>query len=138
MFNKIGVLASICTVLGFLVTIYTMTPYSNSAEVSQNIEGNGNVVLGGDNSTINVNNGRGDIQSKVLVLNRSTPILSVPEIFAATEKNKIVCYGIEGDEIKLTGRSKDNIGTIMKEVQVLSSECINKIGWVVISSLSYR
>ncbi|MEJ4046168.1 hypothetical protein [Erwinia sp. SLM-02] len=138
MFNKIGVLASICTVLGFLVTIYTMTPYSNSAEVSQHIEGSGNVVLGGNNSTINVNNGRGDIQPKVLVLNKSTPILSVPEIFAAAEKNKIFCYGIEGDEVKLTGKSEDNIGTVMKEVQILNSECINKLGWVVISSLSYR
>jgi len=142
MAKKIGIAASVAGILGVVISFYSTFVVSNEQpRINQTINGTKNTVIGKTSGSVIINyNSELDQQSK-LVLKRTLPVTSIPNLFATIQDtSKHICksaYG--GTSVTLTGKEHNENGLhLWKQVKINNGECSGKIGWVPGYELEYR
>ncbi|MRT57767.1 hypothetical protein GJV11_16750 [Enterobacteriaceae bacterium RIT693] len=143
MTKKIGLIASICTILGLILSFYSSFVSSNEVNVNNNSQGAGGLIVGNNSGSVTINNNQQNSASTTLILRNPSGgvsgVVAEPNLSAATDPTKFVCRAITGTRVSLTGRTSEMNGIVMwKEISILDGDCSGKSGWVSISNLAYK
>jgi len=145
MTKKIGVIASVCTILGLCLSLYSSFASSDGEVVNNNVHGSGSgsIIMGSNSGTVTVYNNQKNENEKRLVLKNkkggAAGIIKEPAISSLGDPTQIICYAIAGTPVALTGNTASMNGLGMwKEISVLEGECAGKIGWAATSNLAYE
>ena len=142
MAKKLTAAASIAGILGTAIALYSTFVVSNEQpKVQQQIDGTKHTIIGENSGTLNITYNEPSTNSNSLVLSRSVPVFSEPDLLnVIQDKSKQVCpSATAGLSVTLTGKQHtESSSHHWKQIKLNGGSCSGKIGWVLDNALAYR